>query len=137
MGAFLALINPISSILDRILPDKAQAAQAKATLLQSEVQGEITAAVAQIQTDQAEAANKSVFVAGWRPFIGWVCGGAFAYAFVLQPFIQFISVIFHAKFDPTLLPKLDLSTMMPVLLGMLGLGAMRSFDKTQGTDNGH
>lgn len=137
MGAFLSLVNPIAEIIDRVIPDKSQAAAAKATLLETQVQGELANAVAQLQTDAAEANNKSVFVAGWRPFVGWICGIAFAYAFVFQPFIVLIAVLLHSKFDPTLLPKLDLTVMMPVLLGMLGLGAMRSFDKTQGTDNGH
>ena len=136
MGALLALINPIASIIDRVIPDKSAAATAKAQLLETEVQGELNTAIGQIQTNTAEAANQSVFVAGWRPFVGWACGAAFVYAFILQPSLQTFAVILHSKIDVTQLPKLDLSTMMPVLLGMLGLGAMRSFDKTQGTSNG-
>jgi len=134
MGAFLSLINPIAAILDRVIPDKSQAAAAKASLLQTEVQGEINNAIAQIQTNQAEAASKSTFVAGWRPFVGWVCGAAFAYAFIIQPFLKFILSAFHVAVDT---PVIDFSEMSPVLLGMLGLGAMRSYDKAQGTDNGH
>jgi hypothetical protein len=134
LGAFLALINPIASILDRIIPDKSQAAAAKAALLQSEVQGEFSNALAQIQTDQAEATNTSIFVAGWRPFVGWVCGAAFAYAFIVQPLLKFVLSAFHVQVET---PVIDFSAMSPVLLGMLGLGAMRSYDKAQGTDNGH
>jgi hypothetical protein len=134
MGAFLALINPIAAILDRVIPDKSQAAAAKAALLQSEVQGEISNALAQIQTNQAEAQSKSVFVAGWRPFVGWVCGAAFAYAFIVQPLLKFVLSAFHVQVET---PIIDFSEMSPVLLGMLGLGAMRSYDKAQGTDNDH
>lgn len=137
MGAFLSLVNPIAEILDRVIPDKSQAAAAKAQLLETQVQGELSNAVAQLQTDAAEATNKSVFVAGWRPFVGWTCGVAFLYAFFVQPFMQFILVACKVNIDITKLPKLDMTVMMPVLLGMLGLGAMRSYDKTQGTDNGH
>lgn len=137
MAAWLALVNPIESILDRILPDKAQAAQAKAALIELQAKGELDAAAAQVQTNIAEAQNKSTFVAGWRPFVGWVCGSAFAYAFVLQPFAQFILVAFHVNFDPSKLPVLSMSDMMPVLLGMLGLGAARTVEKINGVNSGH
>lgn len=137
MGAFLSLINPVAEIIDRVIPDKTQAAQAKAALLQTEVQGQLASAVAQLQTDSAEAANKSVFVAGWRPFVGWICGIAFGYAFVVQPFLTFVLVACKINFDASKIPQLNLAVMSPVLMGMLGLGAMRSYDKTQGTDNGH
>ena len=137
MGAFLSLIDPVAKIIERVIPDKAASDAAKAQLLQSEISGDFQNALAQIQDNATEAANSHVFVSGWRPFVGWACGFAFVYAFIVQPFAQLGLVVFHAHFDPALLPKLDLSEMMPVLLGMLGLGAMRSFDKTQGTSNGH
>jgi Holin of 3TMs, for gene-transfer release len=137
MGALLALIDPVAKIIDRVIPDKTAAAAAKAELLSDETKGEINNALAQIQTNQAEAASKSIFVAGWRPFVGWVCGVAFAYVYVLQPFAQFMLVAFRVNFDVAKLPVINISDMMPVLLGMLGLGAMRSYDKNQGTGNGH
>ena len=137
MGAFLSLINPIAKIIDKVIPDRAAAASAKDSLLSAEVQGEFTAALAQVETNKAEAASNNVFVAGWRPFIGWVCGSAFAYSFVLQPMIVAVCTLMGVSFDSSKLPVLNISQMMPVLLGMLGLGAMRSFDKSQGTGNGH
>lgn len=136
MGAFLALIDPISKILDRVLPDKAQAAAAKAQLLESEVQGEFNTAIAQINVNTQEAQSKSVFVAGWRPFVGWVCGASFAWTFALQPALVFILLAFHSSFDVSKLPKLDISEMMPVLLGMLGLAGMRSYEKVNGIQAG-
>ena len=136
MGA-LALIPVIGKVLDMVLPDKQANDAAKASLLSTEVQGEISLALGQLQVNQAEASNKSVFVAGWRPFIGWICGCAFAYAFILQPFLQFILVAFKVNFDISKLPQLNLAELSYVLMGMLGLGAMRSYDKTQGTSNGH
>lgn len=132
-----AALNLGAQLIDRLIPDKAAAAQAKAQLLTMQVQGELQETVAQLNVDQTEAGNQSVFVAGWRPFVGWACGAAFVYAFILQPMAQVIMVLCHSNFDVTKLPKLDMSEMMPVLLGMLGLGAMRSFDKANGTGNGH
>ena len=128
-----AILNVANTVLDRILPDKTQAAAAKASLLEATVKGELDNAVAQLQVDAAEAQSKSVFVAGWRPWIGWVCGFAFAYTYVVQPFFSFFAAL--AK-HPVNLPPVNLDGMMPVLLGMLGLGAMRSWDKANGKGNG-
>ncbi len=89
---------------------------------------------AQDVVNQTEAANTSIFVAGWRPWVGWVCGMAFAYTFILQPFCGLIA---SAVGHPIVLPVLDLSTMMPVLLGMLGLGGMRTYEKVNGIKAGH
>ena len=88
--------------------------------------GQLTEAQGQLAIDEQEAKSQSIFVSGWRPFVGWVCGSAFAYAFILQPFAVFTLNAFGRHI---VLPTLDLSTMMPVLLGMLGLGAMRSYEK--------
>lgn len=132
-----AIAQIVSTVVDRLIPDKSQAAAAKAQLLEMQIKGEFDNAIEQLKTDQAEAANQSVFVAGWRPFVGWACGFAFVYAFILQPLAQAICVIAHRSFDPKLFPVLNLDQMMPVLLGMLGLGAMRTIDKYNGTGNGH
>ena len=137
MGAFLALLNPITSIIDKILPDKAANDAAKAQLLSMQLTGDIQAQLAQIEVNKTEAASQSIFVAGWRPFVGWACGGAFVYAFIIQPFAQFLLVAFHANFDPSKLPNLNLAEMMPVLLGMLGLAGMRTAEKIQGVNAGH
>ncbi len=78
-------------------------------------------AKAQLEVNKVEAAHKSLFVAGWRPFIGWVCGVAMASNFLLMPYlVAFIDV-----------QPLDLTVMMPVLMGMLGLGTMRSVEKVK------
>jgi hypothetical protein len=75
-------------------------------------------AIAQIEVNKQEAAHKNLFVAGWRPFIGWTCGLAMFNNFVLASYIAIV--------------PMDLALMMPVLMGMLGLGAMRSYEKVQG-----
>ena len=88
----------------------------------------------QLRVNATEAANNSLFVAGWRPGIGWVCAAAFAYAYILQPFGAFAAAL--AGYHGTL-PNVDISTMMPVLLGLLGLGGMRTAEKLKGVGNGH
>jgi len=128
-----AILNIANTVLDRIIPDKTQAAAAKAELLEATLNGEIQNAVSQLQVNQAEAASKSVFVAGWRPWIGWVCGMAFAYTYIVQPLGQFVLALAN---HPVALPPVNLDGMMPVLLGMLGLGAMRSWDKANGKSGG-
>lgn len=126
-----------SVLIDRLVPDKTQAAAAKAQLVDMQLNGDLDQVAGQLQVDQVEAASKSTFVAGWRPFVGWACGAAFIYAFILQPMTQAILVIVHSSFDPAKMPKLDITEMLPVLFAMLGMGAMRSFDKTNGSSNGH
>lgn len=91
--------------------------------------------IAQIETNKVEAASESLFVAGWRPFVGWICGAGLAYAAIILPILEFVSrVIFgyDGKF-----PVMDWAILSNVLLGMLGLGAMRSYDKRSGNGNGH
>jgi dienelactone hydrolase len=137
MGAFLGLIGPIGKIIDKVLPDKAANDAAKAQLIQMQVRGDLDASLAQVQVNIEEAKNQSIFVAGWRPAVGWCCAAAFAYVYILQPFMVTILVAFHSSFDPSKLPKLDLSQMLPVLLGMLGLAAARTVEKVQGINPGN
>lgn len=87
----------------------------------------------QAQVDQKEAESPSLFVAGWRPAVGWSCASAFLYSFVVQPFAVFAVSLAGSHVQ---VPSLDLSQMMPVLLGMLGLAGMRTYEKTQGVSSG-
>lgn len=84
----------------------------------------------QIEVNKQEAQHASIFVAGWRPFIGWVGGVGLAYNFVLAPFIEFIA---RANGVMGTLPTPNSSELMTLVLSMLGVGAMRSFDKKNGT----
>lgn len=102
----------------------------------TELQGRIQNELQQIVNNTAEAANPSIFVAGWRPFVGWVCGAALGYTYVVQPFLQFGLVAFHSNFDVTKLPVISLGELMPVLLGLLGLGYMRTQEKIAGVAGG-
>jgi hypothetical protein len=137
MGAFLALLNPISAILDKVLPDKAANDAAKAQLITMQLNGDIQAQLAQIDVNKTEAAAQSIFVAGWRPFVGWTCGSGLAYSAIVQPFMQFLLVAFHSNFDPAKLPVINTTELITLLGGLLGLGAMRTVEKVQGVNAGH
>lgn len=125
-----ALIGPVTGILDKFIEDKDQkAALAHEIATMSEKHAQ-ELAKGQLEINKAEAASGSVFKGGWRPFIGWVCGVAFAYHFVLQPFIVFgVSVV---GVDIPELPSFDMGSLMTVMMGMLGLGGLRSYEKKQG-----
>lgn len=132
------LLELISKVFDRVIPDPVAAADAKlklAALAQNgeleQLHSETTLAQGQIDVDKIEAANPNVFVSGWRPFVGWVCGSALAYAAILEPVSRFVAaVVFHYV---GAFPVVDTTITMQVLLGLLGLGALRSYDKKQGT----
>jgi len=123
-----ALIGPVASILDKVIPDKDQRellAHKIATMAETHSH-EI--AKAQIEVNKQEAAHKSLFVAGWRPFTGWACSLALTLNFLVFPIIDLVPGI--------TVTLIDMSTMMPVLLGMLGLGGMRSYEKRNGVARG-
>ena len=125
-----ALIGPVTGLLDKFIEDKDQKnalAHEIATMSEKHAQ---ELAMAQIEVNKAEAASGSIFKGGWRPFIGWVCGFAFAYHFILQPILLFGAAAAGVSLPP--LPEFDMSQMMPVLLGMLGLGGLRTFEKHKG-----
>lgn len=129
-----AVLNIGNTLLDRLLPDKQQNEAAKAALLTMQVQGELQQIAGQLEVNKVEAGNQSVFVAGWRPAVGWICGVALFSDFVVRPLFTWIAALAG---HPMAYPPLDLSDLIPLLLGMLGLTAARSYDKTQGTANGH
>jgi hypothetical protein len=111
------IIDKVAGHVDKFTLDKEE----KAQLIQ-----EINKA--QIEVNKIESGSSSLFKSGWRPFVGWTCGVALCYHFVLQPFLKF--VLFYIG-KPMELPVFDMSTLTTVLFGMLGLGGMRSFEKTK------
>ena len=122
------LVGPISNLLDKVIPDadeRSRLAHEIATLTERQAH-EI--AKAQIAVNKEEASHASMFVSGWRPAVGWVCCAGLASNYLLVPFANFGLGIAGSVY---MVPLLDLSEMMPVLLGMLGLGAMRTVEKTK------
>lgn len=115
------------NVLGKWIPDATQANEAA-----SAIAGQFNQLVAgQIELNKVEAQSTSLFVSGWRPAVGWVCVSAYAYNFVLQPMFTFTLLAWGVSLPP--LPILDWSELGLVLMGMLGLGGMRSFDKLKGT----
>lgn len=128
------IATAVKGVVDKFLPDKSEEEKNKLALELAQLQFDQVVTSAQIDTNKAEAGNASVFVAGWRPFIGWVCGSAFAWTFVFAPMIAYAA---RLSGNPVELPNLDLSQLSPVLMGMLGLGAMRTVEKVKGINTGH
>jgi len=133
------VVDLLKTGIDKIWPDKTEADKAKAALAQAEVAGNLQemqnqweSAKEQIEVNKQEAANNSIFVAGWRPFIGWVCGSAFAWTFVFQPIVVAVAAAIGRPINPKDLALLDFSQIQPILYGMLGLGAMRTYEKVKG-----
>ena len=123
-----ALLDIGSKVIERIWPDPAQAANAKFELFKLQQSGELAQIAGQLNINAVEAANPSVFVSGWRPFVGWTCGMGLVYSFIGQPLLSWTSSIWHFAIPPTL----DLGTLLTVLGGMLGLGGLRTIEKING-----
>jgi len=86
--------------------------------------------LAQIEVNKIEAASSSLFTSGWRPYIGWGCGTAFLYSAMFEPIMRFVAQVAFDYKGP--FPQLDTNLTMQVLLGMLGLAGMRSYEKSKG-----
>ena len=125
-----ALIGPVTGLLDKFIEDKDQKARLAhdiATMSEKHAQ---ELAKGQLEINKAEASHKSIFVAGWRPFIGWTCGIALCWHFVLAPVTIFVCAYLAVEIPE--LPTFDMGSLMTVLMGMLGLGGLRSFEKYKG-----
>jgi hypothetical protein len=139
-------LDPISALFDlgktaieKIWPDPSKRADELFRLEQLKQQGDfalmkaqVDLLLGQIEVNKIEAQSSSLFVSGWRPWAGWVGGVAFAYASIVEPIARFIAKVvydYQGNF-----PEINTDLTIQVLLGMLGLGLMRSFDKKQGTD---
>lgn len=122
MSLLTTLIGPITGLLDKVIVDKDQRntlAHELATMAEKHSQELLKG---QLEINKVEAAHKSLFVAGWRPAIGWICGIALLYSTILSPMLDIWFTV----------PDIDTSLLQTVLMGMLGLGAMRTYEKTKG-----
>lgn len=136
MGALFTALPLLAQLLDKILPDKGAADAAKLELMKMAQQGDqavIEASVAlasgQMETNKVEAASNRLFVAGWRPFVGWICGIAVGFKFIGGPALFMIA---QALGHPVDLPRIETEELWPLLLGMLGLGGLRTVEKVKG-----
>lgn len=130
-------LDPISialevgnKLIDRLWPNPAEAAKAKLELFKMQQDGDLAVMTAQMEINKIEAQSSNLFVSGWRPFIGWGCGVAFLYSALFEPLLRFIStVIFSYKGT---FPAIDTDLTLQILLGLLGLAGMRSWEKREG-----
>ena len=123
------LIGPVTGLLDKFIEDKDKKnaiAFELSTMAEKHAQ---ELAKAQLEVNKTEAAHRSLFVSGWRPAVGWCCVLGMAGNFLVIPMANFSLALMAIEVT---VPLIDLETMMPVLMGMLGLGAMRSYEKVKG-----
>lgn len=131
-----SLLGFASTIIDKVFPSADEAAKAKARLMEMNheevmacLNADLQIAMGQIEVNKEEAKSDSLFKSGWRPAVGWVCVAAFAYHYLLQPLLIFILA---ACGVPLALPVFPMEALLTVLLGLLGLGGLRSFEKVKG-----
>ena len=130
MSVLTTLVGPVTGLLDKFIEDKDQKAALAHEIATMGEKHSQEAMLAQLEINKAEAASGSLFKGGWRPFVGWTCGIAFAYHFVFQPLLIFIFA--YIGLETPDLPQFDVGTLLPVLGGMLGIGGLRSYEKTKG-----
>jgi hypothetical protein len=131
------VLQTINTIIDRIIPDPKAAAEAKLEMLKMQQAGDLKQldadlqiAVGQLKVNEAEANSKSPFAAGWRPLIGYICGASLGWNFVGYPMANWAAAAFHLGI--TAPPMLDTGPLMTVLMGMLGIGTLRTIEKIKG-----
>ena len=123
------LIGPVASLLEKFIPDKdlrSKLSHEIATMAEKNAHEQIKA---QLEINKTEAQHNSLFVSGWRPAVGWTCCLGMAANFLIIPMTNFALALASSNIS---IPLIDLETMLPVLLGMLGLGGMRSYEKSKG-----
>ncbi len=126
-----AMVTAAAGILDKIIPDKDARERAANAIVMEQLRQQESQLSAQSDTNKIEAANSNIFVSGWRPFLGWACGAGFAWQVLGQPVFSFFFVLFTHNPAPVITLPEDM--IMPTLWALLGVGAMRSFDKLKGT----
>jgi len=132
-----SVIGGVLGLLDKLIVDPTEKMAAKQKLLEMQQAGEFKEmdqrfelAKGQLDVNKIEAASASVFVSGWRPGVGWVCVAGFGYVVLLQPILPWLVQVFGHPVPP--LPGIDTSVLLTLLLGMLGLGGMRTAEKING-----
>jgi len=131
LQALVSVLPNILKIVDKSIPDKAGAALAKQRIELELVTAANEVNKMQASTNQVEAAHRSIWVAGWRPAIGWTCSIGVFWAFVGHPFFSWIAVMFGVPL--VLLPDVPMDALFELVMAMLGLAGLRTFDKLKGT----
>jgi hypothetical protein len=132
-----AIIPVLGTLLDKVLPDANAAADAKLRVLELAQKGELAVldadvklAMGQLEVNKIEAADPSLFKSGWRPAVGWICVIGLAYEFLLRNLLPWLFQGFGLESFKAL-PSLDIEAMMTLLLGLLGLGGLRTYERVK------
>ena len=123
------IIGIIGDVLDKVIPDNNAKAKAKADIEKALIDNASKINLAQAETNKIEANHRSVFIAGWRPFLGWVCGIGFSWIFVLNPILQWGLALYGIN---AVLPQLQTDVLMELTIALLGLAGLRSWEKAKG-----
>jgi len=130
MAPLVAILGPaIGTIIDRLIPDKHEAEKAKLEMEARLLEAANQVNLEQIKTNQIEAGHRSIFVAGWRPAIGWTAALGFGWAFIGQPIAVWIMALSGSEVP---LPELDVAPLMEMTFAMLGLAGLRTWEKSRG-----
>ena len=137
LGIVNTLIGPVSQILDKVVTDQDEKARLSFEIATMADRQAHEVALAQIEVNKAEAANAGggwmgLFRAGWRPAVAWACTAAMIWHFLVQPILIFSIVASGGQ--PPALPEFDMGSLMTVLLGLLGLGGMRTLERIRGAE---
>lgn len=123
------MVTSVSGILDKVIPDKDAREKAAHEISLALIAQEQAQDAGQTDINKVEAGSSNLFVSGWRPFIGWVGGSALAWQFVLYPIITYGLAVWGR---PVALPYIPTDQLFNLVLAMLGLGGMRTFEKIKG-----
>ena len=132
-GLLKGLIGPVLDSVTKLIPDKNARAKAKEQAETAMLSGVMAIVQGQLEINKMEATHKSIFVAGWRPAIGWICGAGLAWNFIVQPVILWLAFTLDADLSGA--PSLDIAELMGLLMGMLGMGGLRTYEKRAGVAN--
>lgn len=135
LPAILGAVAPIvSDLIDRAFPNSEERESKRQEYMLRLQEAANAIDLAQLEVNKTEASHASIFVAGWRPFIGWVCGFALAYACILQPFLTFL--LANYLHHEVIMPEIESELLSYILMGMLGIGTMRTVEKLGGVTTG-
>ena len=122
----LPILSPVvQQVFTSLFPDKEKAREAEHKLMQALLAADLS----QLQVNQVEAGHRSLFVAGWRPWIGWVCGISLFWTFIVQPIAIWLNAVFAWQ---ATMPQIESTYLFELVMAMLGLGGLRSFEKMKG-----
>ena len=124
-----SLLPALTEVLDRVVPDQAAAAKAKLEMEARLLEAATAQATQQAEINKVEAQHSSIFVSGWRPYIGWVCGMAIAWAFLVAPMLAWLLPLTGVV---AAVPPLQTEFLLELVFAMLGLGGLRTFEKLKG-----